>query len=410
MMKNNDSGITLIALVVTIIVTLILAGISISMLIGQNGILDKAKIAKESAELSQQQEEKKLLQYEQLINDSIDERTLLTTINYTNHDNIYAKDIYGNKITIPGGFKISADSGQSVDEGIVIEDETGNEFVWIPISNINGDGSGIINTADGRKLEIVLGRYNFSNSIENNYSIVQYGNEYESEIIFNNTFTELKEFMEADESSVNSTINATSKNLKMFINSVDINKGYYLGRYEASYASGEKFGIGDNNLYYKPYEKKSILHSQETMEFKDRNLWNYITQGEASIVSRQMYYGNNFVESDLINSFAWDSTLVYIQKVLNNNYWNKSDGNGKIHNTGDDSINDQQCRIFDLSGNCREWTTEHSNGVDSYGTYPCTDRGGTYYTKSKTTSFRSNAGHINNKNAFIGFRVMLYLK
>ncbi len=44
-MKNNQKGITLIALVVTIIVLLILAGVSIAMLTGQNGILDRASEA-----------------------------------------------------------------------------------------------------------------------------------------------------------------------------------------------------------------------------------------------------------------------------------------------------------------------------------------------------------------------------
>ena len=42
MKKRNNSGITLIALVITIIVLLILAGISIAMLTGSNGILSKA--------------------------------------------------------------------------------------------------------------------------------------------------------------------------------------------------------------------------------------------------------------------------------------------------------------------------------------------------------------------------------
>ena len=45
--KMQEKGITLIALVVTIIVLLILAGISISMLTGQNGILNRASEAKE---------------------------------------------------------------------------------------------------------------------------------------------------------------------------------------------------------------------------------------------------------------------------------------------------------------------------------------------------------------------------
>lgn len=46
MLKNNK-GITLIALVVTIIVLLILAGVSIAMLTGDNGILTQSKTAKE---------------------------------------------------------------------------------------------------------------------------------------------------------------------------------------------------------------------------------------------------------------------------------------------------------------------------------------------------------------------------
>lgn len=47
-MKNNK-GITLIALVVTIIVLLILAGVSIAMLTGQNGILNRAREARENS-------------------------------------------------------------------------------------------------------------------------------------------------------------------------------------------------------------------------------------------------------------------------------------------------------------------------------------------------------------------------
>ena len=53
---NSSNGITLIALVITIIVLLILAGISISMLSGDNGILQKATTAKTETEKSQEQE------------------------------------------------------------------------------------------------------------------------------------------------------------------------------------------------------------------------------------------------------------------------------------------------------------------------------------------------------------------
>ena len=52
MMKTNEKGITLIALVITIIVLLILAGVSISMLTGDNGIITQAQRAKELTEAS----------------------------------------------------------------------------------------------------------------------------------------------------------------------------------------------------------------------------------------------------------------------------------------------------------------------------------------------------------------------
>ena len=65
MRKNR--GITLIALVVTIIVLLILAGISISMLTGQNGILNRASETKEKTETAKQGEEEKLQGYESAI-------------------------------------------------------------------------------------------------------------------------------------------------------------------------------------------------------------------------------------------------------------------------------------------------------------------------------------------------------
>ena len=71
MLKNTfkkNKGITLIALVVTIIALLVLAGISIAMLTGQNGILNRAVEAKEKTELAQEDENEKLQGYEEIIN------------------------------------------------------------------------------------------------------------------------------------------------------------------------------------------------------------------------------------------------------------------------------------------------------------------------------------------------------
>ena len=66
-MKNNKAGVTLIALVVTIIVLLLLAGISIQMLTGDNGILNNATQAKEASEEEQIRERIKLAYHSALI-------------------------------------------------------------------------------------------------------------------------------------------------------------------------------------------------------------------------------------------------------------------------------------------------------------------------------------------------------
>ena len=65
--KAKQKGVTLIALVITIIVLIILAGVSINTLIGDNGIITKAQQAKENILLAQEEETKQLNQlYSQL--------------------------------------------------------------------------------------------------------------------------------------------------------------------------------------------------------------------------------------------------------------------------------------------------------------------------------------------------------
>lgn len=66
---RKNCGITLISLVVTIIVLLILAGITITTLTGNNGILTRAQDTKNKTEQAQKDEEKILNSYEDQINE-----------------------------------------------------------------------------------------------------------------------------------------------------------------------------------------------------------------------------------------------------------------------------------------------------------------------------------------------------
>ena len=68
------------------------------------------------------------------------------------------------------GFPTSDYEGKNVEEGIVIEDEEENQFVWIPVSNTDGDNDAsnndqndenLIKLEGNKKVEITLGRYTF---------------------------------------------------------------------------------------------------------------------------------------------------------------------------------------------------------------------------------------------------------
>lgn len=78
MREQKNSGITLIGLIVTIIVLLILAGVAISVLVGENGILNQAKNAKDVTSVAEAEEKLKLLKHETYIEENIDVKTSLT--------------------------------------------------------------------------------------------------------------------------------------------------------------------------------------------------------------------------------------------------------------------------------------------------------------------------------------------
>ena len=164
------------------------------------------------------------------------------------------------------------------------------------------------------------------------------------------------------ESSGTDGKNATAKNLAEFMQSVSDYRGYYIARYEASYGSGSS--VSD----YKPLSKPSKGYSEDSMNYSPGTLWNFVTQSDAAQVSRNMYSGNKDiqgntvgVESDLVNSYAWDTAIVYIQEMEDTNYANATIDlieNTILMNTGE--TGDVVCNVYDMAANLYEWTTEYS--------------------------------------------------
>ena len=277
--------------------------------------------------------------------------------------NTELKDVKNNKIVIPAGFKVTNDT-TNVAEGIVIEDATsgataGSQFVWVPV--------GKITKADGTETEIKLNRYTFASDgtpTEKNNEVI---NSYFSE-------TESKG-------------NTVAKSISDFKSSVAANGGYYIGRYEAR--TGTKRTASVNAL------------TQITEKGTDQ-VYNYVTQKQAAEQAQGMYTSNNFT-SDLMNSYAWDTAITFIQKCTDKtNYANQNSLNTSLSQTG--TTNDNPCNIFDMASNVLEWTTETS----SLSGYPSVFRGGDCESSGFCTSGRNyNATSLSIND--LGFRPLLYL-
>ena len=376
MIKNKDKGITLIALVITIIILLILAGISISALTNQ-GLFKNAKAAQNATEKAEKEQGQRLNEYEDEINkylnnsneDKKEVKLVADNINkvLSTTDNTELKDAKENKIVVPAGFKI-VEGATTVDKGIVIEDVTetatkGSQFVWVPV--------GTITKADGTTATITLGRYDFDATTgkESTYS----GSYIEEDA--NDTST-LKKYG-----------NTIAKNITNFKNSVATNGGYYIGRYEARTATARN--AAGNAL-------------TQITEKGTENVYNYVTQLQAAQLSQNMYNSDKFT-SDLMNSYAWDTTTVFIQNCgTNSKYSRQNSLNTSLTQKG--ITTDIQCNIYDMAGNVYEWTTETSLNSSNH----CGARGGSYIDSSKYTSFRNSIG-TSGSGIHVGFRPLLYL-
>lgn len=95
--NKNQKGITLIALVVTIVVLLILAGISINIMVGEDGIIGKASKAKNKTSEALQNELSGLNSLEDILNDYSDEKPEKYDVNTTKTE---GSDLFSTTVTI----------------------------------------------------------------------------------------------------------------------------------------------------------------------------------------------------------------------------------------------------------------------------------------------------------------------
>jgi hypothetical protein len=381
-----EKGITLVALVVTIVVLLILAGISIRLVLDNNGIITRAGDAKDKHEQGRVNDQtdldtaaddidKALGTYDPLKKipeKTIEEAKAENMVNSTTKSKVKFSD---GTVVIPEKFKIASDSANTVAGGIVIEDKDKNQFVWIPVSEI----SNYKRTAYSSNFWTdTIDEVTSSNQIKYSSSSSYY-------------FTEA---MPEDEKA-----------------SIETYHGYYIGRYEA----------GDKESTETPTMRSSSSKTDNTVTIKKGQApYNYVTKTQAESLAKGMKAKQGYTATTkLCSSYAWDTAIAFIQKT-NSDYGNSSEeGNYNdidftytdINGNENQSKNNNSstlvptgqttpvCNIYDMGGNMWEWTTE----LFSNGSYPCTRRGGSCDNGCATTPAGYRLSHSDNAGDGVRF-------
>ena len=265
-------------------------------------------------------------------------------------------------VWVPEEFRISTDSAETVQGGVVIEDKDGNQFVWVPVATI----------ADYKRIEFHRG-----------------------------TLTLYSENLATDEE-----------------NSITKYKGFYIGRYEA----GDKESTELKKL--REYGETAT----NTVTIKDGQApYNCVTIEQARSLAEDFKTQQNYkatIKTKLVSSYAWDTTLCFIQKIVDN-YGNSSpQGNytdttfSYTDITGASKTKEKNskalvptgqttpvCNIYDMGGNVYEWTTE----TCSTPKYPYTIRGNGCDDHYVNASAGGRSNIEDRPDVYFGFRITLFL-
>ena len=374
------------------------------MLTGQNGILNRAAEAKEKTEIANEDEQRKLAQAEALMN------TEKTTYK---------------GVTLPEGFAPTKIDGEdAIDDGLVITDGYGNEYVWVEVPKTTEVyptvGLSVTDFTNDEYGKIEEDLHTYTSDYRN-------GTEYKDEYYPDSTDGWFKNEEEYND--------LKHKMLK----SVYQNGGFWIGRYEAGI---EKWRTSYDVATITPLSKANLYP------------YIYVTRTQAKVLAEQVKAGS--YTSSLMFGVQWDLVLKFMEektvakanatnkenvrtqivKDLNNDSTSIGNYNNNLSNitntnakfSKDFGVNFIDCKylkkssesillttganedfslinIYDIAGNVWEWTFEKTFRDSS----PCACRGGCYGNtglNSPSSSRNDDSTSINYDT--IGFRIALY--
>ena len=269
-------------------------------------------------------------------------------------------------VWIPEEFRISTDSAETVQGGLVIEDKDLNQFVWVPVATI----------AD--------------------YKRTAYKGE--------NITSQYTETLANDEKTSVTTYN-----------------GFYIGRYEA----GDKNSTEAST----PALRTSSSSKSNKISIKAGQVpYNYVTRTQAKSLAEGFKTQQNYsstIKTKLVSSYAWDTAIAFLQKV-NSDYGSSSEeGNYRdttfsytdITGASQTKVSNSQvlvptgqttpvCNIYDMGGNVWEWTTESRSDDAST---PYTIRGASSYNNFTDEPAGDRYYDSGNADDNVGFRIALFM-
>ena len=270
------------------------------------------------------------------------------------------------EVWVPEGFKVADDSASTVQGGVVIEDKDGNQFVWVPVATL----------ADYKRT---------------------WYTEYDS-------FSSYSEALPEDEKT-----------------SVERYKGFYIGRYEA----GDKESTGTTKATF----RTSSSDTSNSVTIKaDQVPYNYVTRTQAISLAEGFKTQQGYkAKTKLVSSYAWDTTIAFIEKTVNNYGSSSSQGNYSDTSVTYKDITDESkpektkaenssllvatgqttpvCNIYDMGGNVFEWTTESYSITN----FPYARRGGSYLSSFADSPAGRRLDGFDDANANFGFRLTLFM-
>ena len=406
---------------------LILAGVSISLILDNNGIIKKSKDARREYRQAQANEQADLSDLSDLIDEATAEPTPKVNVNEKATDNstINGKKGNSNNPTIPEGYipintetsswgdGTSAPTQDSVDHGLVIKDESDNEWVWIPVDKgtlatmyeESSDEKTLCGTTGETAVKtklysktITIGKDSNTKTItrtepgitnyrEPDLVVGSNGLSYDAQDTYYKTIL-------GETGTKEQLAQLFVDEYKAMIESVSKYGGFYIGRYELSEAGVQKDEQPlTNTNWYNLYKKCTELNASEKVEA--RMIWGCQWDVTMNWLISSGAKTSNEVNTD---SSSWGNYKGTSVKANDRTTVLKASGDEQKLNTGVTTFTIAN-NIYDLAGNCWEWTQE------ALSTNYRSDRGGGYsdYGSVGPASYRVDDGPGNVSYSFVRF-------